>query len=387
MTILPGATLGMLGGGQLGRMFTAAARTMGYQVIVLDPDPDSPAGQLATRHLHAAYDDATALDNLANNCSAVSTEFENVPAHALEALADRCVVRPAAKAVQTTQDRIHEKTFLRDAGFPTSAFTVIRTGQDLEQGMRTPGAPAVLKISRLGYDGKGQAVVNGIEEVRRAWESMKHEPCVLESLVPLDTEISVVLGRGEDGDVATFPVGENTHRQGILDTTVVPANIPEMLAREAEEMARRVAERLEYIGVMAVEFFVSRGKLLVNEIAPRPHNSGHYTLDACATSQFEQQVRALCGLPLGETRLLSPVAMVNLLGDLWREGRPPDWEVVLRHPNAKLHLYGKREPRPGRKMGHYTVLASDRDKAFRLAHRIQEELRAKAEGRRNSKVS
>lgn len=385
--ILPGATLGMLGGGQLGRLYTVAARTMGYEVIVLDPAPDSPAGRLATRHLRAAYDDPAALDELAKNCAAVSIEFENVPAASLEALARRCVVHPSASAVLTTQDRIREKRFLCDAGFPTPAFAAIRTEQDLERGLRDVGTPALLKVSRHGYDGKGQAAVDGIEAARRAWESTRREPCVLEARVPLDTEISVVLARGADGAVAAFPVAQNTHRDGILDVTVVPADVPPTLAHEADLMARGVAEKLGYVGVMAVEFFVARGKLLVNEIAPRPHNSGHYTLDACVTSQFDQQVRALCGLPLGDTRLLSPAVMVNLLGDLWRQGSAPAWNAVLSHPNARLHLYGKREPRPGRKMGHYTVLGRDRDELVRLARRIQEQLQGVAARRHDSKAS
>jgi len=372
--ILPGATLGMLGGGQLGRMFTVAARTMGYEVVVLDPDPASPAGALASEHVRAPYEDPAALERLARTCAAVTTEFENVPAAALERLARDCVVRPGARAVAITQDRIHEKTFLRDSGFATAPFAVIQAEADLEPGFAGIGAPALLKVSRFGYDGKGQARVGSEAEARAAWASMQGEPCVLERLVPLDVEISVVLARASDGTVATWPVGENRHRNGILDVTVVPARVSEALARQAETVAREIAARLEYVGVLAVEFFVSEGRLLVNEIAPRPHNSGHYTLDACVTSQFEQQVRAVCGLPLGETRLLSPVAMVNLLGDLWRDGRPPPWGELLNHPNAKLHLYGKREARVGRKMGHCNVLATSAEEALRLAVSIHERL-------------
>jgi 5-(carboxyamino)imidazole ribonucleotide synthase len=372
--ILPGATLGMLGGGQLGRMFTIAARTMGYEVIVLDPDPDSPAGKLATDHVCADYQDPAALDYLAKTCAAVSTEFENVPAATLEALARKCVVRPGARAVAITQDRIHEKTFLRDNGFPTAKFAVIRSADDLAAGLAAVGSPALLKVSRFGYDGKGQARVASLEEARAAWEAMRREPCVLESLVPLDTEVSVVLARGVDGAVAAYPVSENTHAGGILDITVVPARVSANLARAAEDMARNVAVGLDYVGVMAVEFFVSNGRLLVNEIAPRPHNSGHYTLDASATTQFEQQVRALCGLPLGDTRLLAPVVMVNLLGDLWRDGHAPPWAELFAHPNAKLHLYGKREARPGRKMGHFNVLAATGDEALATAVAIKRAL-------------
>ncbi len=372
--ILPGATLGMLGGGQLGRMFTIAARTMGYEVIVLDPDPDSPAGKLATDHVCADYQDPAALDYLAKTCAAVSTEFENVPAATLEALAKKCVVRPGARAVAITQDRIHEKTFLRDHRFPTAKFAVIRSADDLAAGLAAVGSPALLKVSRFGYDGKGQARVASLAEALVAWEAMKREPCVLESLVPLDTEVSVVLARGVDGAVATWPVSENTHADGILDITVVPAQVSDAIARAAEEMARNVAIGLDYVGVMAVEFFVSGGMLMVNEIAPRPHNSGHYTLDASATTQFEQQVRALCGLPLGDTRLLTPVVMVNLLGDLWRDGHAPSWAELFAHPNAKLHLYGKREARPGRKMGHFNVLAATGDEALATAVAIKRAL-------------
>jgi 5-(carboxyamino)imidazole ribonucleotide synthase len=371
--ILPGATLGMLGGGQLGRMFTIAARTMGYNVVVLDPDPDSPAGKLATDHVCADYRDPTALEYLARTCDAVSTEFENVPAATLEWLAQRCIVRPGARAVSITQDRIHEKTFLRDARFPTAPFALIREAADLEAGIARVGAPAVLKVSRFGYDGKGQARVANLEQARAAWESMKREPCVLERLVPLDVELSVVLARGVDGKLASYPVCENAHANGILDVTVVPARVGAALAAEAEDIAERIAGKLEYAGVMAVEFFVSGRTLAVNEIAPRPHNSGHYTLDACVTTQFEQQVRALCGLPLGETRLLSPVVMVNLLGDLWTQGTPP-WQQLLAHPGAKLHLYGKSEARPGRKMGHYNLLAPSVEEALAAALRIKREL-------------
>ena len=343
--LLPGATLGMLGGGQLGRMFTIAARTMGYNVVVLDPDPDSPAGELATDPVCADYQDPAALDYLAKTCAAVSTEFENVPAATLEQLARQCVVRPGARAVAITQDRIQELA-----------------------------PPALLKVSRFGYDGKGQAGIATADEAGRVWESLGREACVLEQRVSLDTEVSVVLARGEDGSMVTWPVAENSHRHGILDTTRVPARVPALIAEQAITTARDIAARLEYVGVLAVEFFVSHGRLLVNEIAPRPHNSGHYTLDACVTDQFEQQVRALCGLPLGDTRLLSPVVMVNLLGDLWRDGHAPPWEALLGRTNAKLHLYGKNQPRPGRKMGHYSVLAPVLDDAYAQALEIRQAL-------------
>lgn len=360
--ILPGATLGMLGGGQLGRMFTVAARTMGYRVIVLDPNPQSPAGEIADEHVRADYADTAALDKLARECAAATTEFENVPAATLERLARRCVVRPGSRAVAITQDRIHEKTFLRDRGFATAPFAVVRSSTDLEEAFAELGGPAILKLARFGYDGKGQAVVRNLNQARAAWNAMKHEPCVLEKKVPLDSEVSVVLARGINNEVALYPLSENTHVNGILDVSVAPARVSATHAAAAQAAAKKIAARLDYVGVLAVEFFISRGKLLVNEIAPRPHNSGHYTIDACVTSQFEQQVRALCGLPLGDTRLLSPVAMVNLLGDLWNGGEPR-WERILKNPSTKLHLYGKRVAGAGRKMGHYTCLAATAAKA------------------------
>jgi 5-(carboxyamino)imidazole ribonucleotide synthase len=365
--ILPGATLGVLGGGQLGRMFTLQARTMGYTVVVLDPDPTSPAGQLADRHLRAGYTDQTALDQLARECAAVTTEFENVPAEALERLAAWARVRPPVAAVAIAQDRIAEKRFLERHGFATAPFRAVTCEADLAAAVRAVGTPAVLKTSRMGYDGKGQAVVDRAEEASAAFAALGSVPCVLEERLALEREVSVVLARGDDGTVAPFPVGENVHRDGILETTVVPARIPAALAEAAVDLAGRAAAALEYVGVLGVELFVANGgSLYVNELAPRPHNSGHYTLDACSTDQFEQQVRALCGLPLAQPRLLTPVAMVNLLGDLWAGG-PPRWEEVFRRPGMRLHLYGKTEARPGRKMGHLNCLADTPDRALALA--------------------
>jgi 5-(carboxyamino)imidazole ribonucleotide synthase len=365
--ILPGATLGVLGGGQLGRMFVLQARTMGYRVMVLDPDPGSPAGQMADVHLRAAYSDPHALDRLAAACAAVTTEFENVPAEALERLERSCRVRPPVKAVALAQDRISEKSFLERAGFRTAPFHPARNEEELGAALRTVKLPALLKTSRLGYDGKGQAPIERPEEALTAYGALGQVECVLEERLALETELSVVLARGDDGAIATFPVGENRHRDGILETTVVPARIPQHTADEALATARRIAGALEYVGVLGVEMFVANGgRIYVNEIAPRPHNSGHYTLDACSTDQFEQQLRALCGLPLAEPRLLTPVAMVNLLGDLWQAG-PPRWDELFRRPGVRLHLYGKAEPRPGRKMGHLNCLADDPDRALALA--------------------
>ncbi len=359
--ILPPANLGLLGGGQLGRFFVQAARKLGYRVWVLDPDPDSPAGHIADRHLAAAYDDRPALDALAAHCAAITTEFENVPAPSLEYLARTVYVAPAAAAVAVCQDRIAEKDFLRRHGLPQGPWAAIHGAADIEAADSTL-FPGILKVARFGYDGKGQSRVNTRDEALAAFHRNTDKTCVLEALLPLDTEVSVVLARGKDGQTECFPVAENSHRHGILDVSIVPARIPAALAENARQCALQIATALDYVGTLAVEFFISHGKLCVNEMAPRPHNSGHYTLDACQTSQYAQQVRALCGLPLGEPSASSVAVMVNLLGDLWfdsGEAREPDWPALLAIPELSLHLYGKSEARPGRKMGHFTVLGSD----------------------------
>lgn len=365
--ILPGATLGLLGGGQLGRMFTSRARSMGYRVWVLDPDPASPAGHLADRHLVAPYDDRAALQDLAAGCAVVTTEFENVPAATLTLLQASVPVFPPPAAVAIAQDRILEKGFLAAHGFPTTRFAPVEHESDIEPAWHEVGGPALLKTSRLGYDGKGQAAVLSPAEVREAFHRFGKASCVLERRLTLETELSVVLARNQQGSIAAFPVGENRHVDGILDTTMVPAAISADLAVEARHVAAGVAAALEYVGVLGVELFVANGgRVYVNEIAPRPHNSGHFTLDACVTCQFEQQLRAICDLPFGATALLSPVAMINLLGDLWEHGEP-HWGRLLRDPGAKLHLYGKREPRPGRKMGHVNVLGTSGPEALERA--------------------
>lgn len=370
LPILPGATLGILGGGQLGRMFTIAARTMGYRVMVLDPDTSSPAGQMADVHLKADYTDAAALAQLGAACAAVTTEFENVPAASLIALAQYCRVSPGADAVAIVQDRSHEKSWLAQNGFATAPFALVYSEGDLDAALAETGTPALLKVARFGYDGKGQARVTTREEARAAFREFGEQPCVLEGFVQLEREVSVVLARSDAGECRLFPVAENRHADGILDVSIVPARVPEALAEQARAMARDVADKLGYVGVMAVEFFVADGKLMVNEIAPRPHNSGHYTLDACVTDQFEQQVRALCNLPLGDARLLSPVVMVNILGDRWHDSGP-HWDALLAHPNIKLHLYGKEAARPGRKMGHFNVLDADPAAALQLAEQMR----------------
>jgi 5-(carboxyamino)imidazole ribonucleotide synthase len=375
--ILPGAVVGVLGGGQLGRMFTLQARTMGYGVVVLDPDPQSPAGAVADRHICALYDDEQALADLGASCAAITTEFENVPATALDTLARTAVVRPPVQTVATAQDRIAEKSFLQVHGIPTARFHPVRDRAEVKTAVASVGLPALLKTSRLGYDGKGQAAVEHESDALAAFLGFKEVPCVLERRLTLERELSVVLARGADGDVASFPVGENRHRDGILETTVVPARVSDSLTREAAELATGLAEELEYIGVLGVELFVADGgKLLVNEIAPRPHNSGHYTMDACSADQFEQQLRALCGLPLAQPWLMSPVAMVNLLGDLWTDGEPR-WEEALRRPGVRLHLYGKAEARPGRKMGHLNCLGTNPDRALATALETREALRSR----------
>ena len=373
LPILPGATLGILGGGQLGRMFTIAARTVGYKVMVLDPDCASPAGQMADVHLQADYTDHGALRQLGAACAAVTTEFENVPSASLIELANHCRVSPSAPCVAIAQDRSHEKSWLATHGFATAPFALVYNEGDLDAGLADTGTPAILKVARFGYDGKGQARVGTREEARAAFREFGAQPCVLEGLVKLEREISIVLARDDAGQCALYPVAENHHETGILDVSIVPARVPDTLADEARAMARAIADKLGYVGVMAVEFFVADGRLLVNEIAPRPHNSGHYTLDACVTDQFEQQVRALCGLPLGDTRLLSPVTMVNILGDRWQNGGP-HWGALLAHPNIKLHLYGKETARPGRKMGHFNVLDADPASALQLAERMRDAL-------------
>ena len=371
--IRPGATLGLLGGGQLGRMFTVAARTLGYRVTVLDPDPLSPAAEFATGHLNTAYIHPASLDELARTCAAVTTEFENAPAEALLALAERTVVRPSGNAVAVAQDRSREKGFLASHGLPVGPYADVRGEADFDAALARAKLPAILKTARFGYDGKGQATIATREDLARVFGEWKRVPCVLEERLALDMEISVILARAADGEVAVFPVAENRHTDGILDVTIAPARVPKALAEQATELATRLAHALDYVGVLAVEMFLVEGRLLVNEIAPRPHNSGHYTIDACRTSQFEQQVRVLCGLPLGDPTLHTPAVMVNLLGDIWGGGEPR-WEAVLRHAGAHLHLYGKREARPGRKMGHVTVCEAGLEHALEVAMAIRHDL-------------
>lgn len=373
MYIKPGAMLGLLGGGQLGRMFTMAAQQMGYRVTVLDPATESPAGSIAERHLQADYLDEQALDELRSTCAAVTIEFENVPAQALHYLAQRCIVSPDAESVSIVQNRILEKQFLAENDFPVGPFIVIHNEHALS---RTDSSliPGILKASQFGYDGKGQIQIDNAESLPEALSKLGNKPCVLEKRLPLDHEISVILARNSLNQVVFFPVPENRHEQGILDMSIIPATLPDKTIEEARAIAQRIAIRLNYIGVLCVEFFVlTNGQVLVNEIAPRPHNSGHYSLNACITSQFEQQVRVLCGLPHGSTQLTQAAVMTNILGDLWKNNDPA-WDRILSNPQAKLHLYGKHEAKPGRKMGHFTVLADTVEAALRQSAQIRLDL-------------
>ncbi|MEO7728024.1 MAG: 5-(carboxyamino)imidazole ribonucleotide synthase [Burkholderiales bacterium] len=377
--ILPGAWLGMLGGGQLGRLFTVAARTMGYRVMVIDPDRVCPAAAVADRHLCADFADRAALAEMARTCSAATTEFENVPAPALDFLARDIPVRPRGVHVAIAQDRKREKEFLAAQGIVVAPYRAIHHSADLADAAVCDLLPGILKCSRSGYDGKGQRSVVSVQEAHTAFNDVGGVPCVLEKRLALQTEISVVVARGADGATATYPVAENTHCDGILDFSVVPARVSGAIADEARSLAMHIAQCLDYCGVMCVEYFVlADGGLVVNEIAPRPHNSGHYTIDACATSQFAQQVRVLAGLPLGDTGLLVPAVMVNLLGDLWRCGEPR-WTTVLQNHCTRLHLYGKSEARAGRKMGHYTLLGTAAEDCRVSALQIKRALEAAAQ--------
>lgn len=372
--ILPGSTLGVLGSGQLGRMFAMAARRMGYRVHTYSPDTDTPTGQIADLEVTADYLDLDRVREFARGVEVVSFEFENVPAATAQAAAECTLVRPAGNVLHIAQHRLREKTFLSQSGFPVAPFEVIRSAEELRAAIGRIGCPAVLKTAGFGYDGKGQVKIFSPDEVDDAWTKLKTNEAVLEGFIQFEKEISVVAARGLDGEFVPFDVLENQHSNHILDVTFCPAHISPKAVIEAKEIARGIMEKLDVVGVLCVEFFLAPGdKLIVNELAPRPHNSGHLTIDACVTSQFEQQLRAVCGLPLGSTDLLRPAAMVNLLGDVWEPG-PPDWSAVCGLQDVKIHLYGKLEPRAGRKMGHLTVLADTPDGAARKAKAAREAL-------------
>jgi 5-(carboxyamino)imidazole ribonucleotide synthase len=372
--ILPGATIGVLGSGQLGRMFAIAARRMGYRVHTFSPDLDTPTGQIADLEVVAPYDDLDAVAKFARNVSVVTFEFENVPTGTAQA-AQRCApVRPDGSILHTTQQRIREKAFLRRTGLPVTPYREVQSLGELQQAVFELGCPSVLKTAAFGYDGKGQVRIESPDQLAKAWNAIGQQEAVLEAFIDFDREISVVAARGDDGQFVHYGAVENEHSRHILDISVAPARVPPQVAQEAVEMTRCILEKLGVVGTLCVEFFVTRdGKLLINELAPRPHNSGHLTIDACVTSQFEQQLRAVCGLPLGSTAQHRPAAMANLLGDLWSNGEP-NWRAACAFPDVKLHLYGKLEPRPGRKMGHLTALNHDSGDAYQMVLQARQSL-------------
>ena len=381
--ILPGATVGVLGSGQLGRMFAIAARRMGYRVHTFSPDSDTPTGQIADLEIEAAYEDLDAVQAFARGVDVVTFEFENVPFATVEAAQSYAPVRPRGEVLHITQNRLREKQWLASHGFPVAPFAHIRVLDDLVNALKTVGAPAILKTAGFGYDGKGQTKIDNVNFAHEAFAQLNGADGVLEQLVDFEKEVSVVAARGVDGSFAHYGVVENQHTAGILDLTIAPAAIEVCIAQEAVAIAEAVLRELDVVGVLCVEFFVtSGGDLIINELAPRPHNSGHWTFDACVTSQFEQQLRAVCGLPLGSTQILQPSAMSNLLGDLWfdsdNEYSIPDWGAALRFPDVKLHLYGKTEARHGRKMGHLTALAETAEAAAQLANAARAALLQKA---------
>ncbi|HRJ72646.1 MAG TPA: 5-(carboxyamino)imidazole ribonucleotide synthase [Terrimicrobiaceae bacterium] len=363
ISIGPGATVGILGGGQLGRMFGMAARRMGYRMHAFEPNSDSPAGQVSDVEINAPYGDTAAVAQFARGVDVISFEFENIPVSAIEAAAALRPLRPRGEVLHICQNREREKAFLHARGFPHAPFAVVDSAESLKSALERIGTPAVLKTADFGYDGKGQIKLGDDAAAADVWAAFQAPRGVLEAWIPFAAELSVVVARGLDGQTLAFPPSENVHKHHILDLSIAPARFEASVIAEASRIARDITAALDVVGLLAVEFFLTQdGRLLVNELAPRPHNSGHFTLDACVTSQFEQQLRAVCGLPLGSPDLLSPVVMWNLLGHLWKDGEP-DWKVILEEPRAKLHLYGKAEARPGRKMGHVCVLA-DVDEAL-----------------------
>lgn len=361
--ILPGATVGVLGSGQLGRMFAIAARKMGYRVHTYSPEDDTPTGQVADMEFCAAYSDLDSVRSFAQGVQAVTFEFENVPFATAQAAEQIAPVRPSGAVLHVTQHRLREKTFLRDSGFPVTPFIAVHSLEELQEAVKAQPLPGVLKTAGFGYDGKGQVKITAGEQIEAAWKRVATDEAVLEAFVDFQCEVSVVAARGGDGSFAHFGVIENRHANHILDVSISPARVSEKVRRDAVEITKGILEKLGVVGVLCVEFFVTNDdRLLVNELAPRPHNSGHLTFDACVTSQFEQQLRAVCGLPLGSTRQHRPAAMANLLGDLWEHGEP-DWAAALAMPDVKLHLYGKAAPRVGRKMGHLTAMANSVEEA------------------------
>lgn len=369
---VPGASIGIVGGGQLGRMLAAEARRMGYRVGVFDPDPESPAALLADRHWCFGFSEQKALAEFADASDIITYEFENVPAESLTFLEARRPVSPSPEILRICQDRLQEKAFLVRQNCPVAPFYPVLRSEDLSEALRVVGAPALLKTARLGYDGKGQAEILTPSNGEDAWRQLGGVPAVLEKKVGLEAELSAIVGRSATGSVAVFPIPRNFHRDGIFDYSIVPSGLSEEIEDAAKEIAVRIASALRLVGVLAVEFFLAEGgRLLVNELAPRPHNSGHFSLEGCVTSQFEQQLRAIAGLPLGDVSLRGPILLRNILGDVWSEGEP-DWASLLSLPGLRLHLYGKSRPRTKRKMGHYAVVASAIEDAREIDRQAQE---------------
>jgi len=372
--IPPNSIIGVFGSGQLGRMFALEARKMGYRVHTFSPDTDTPTGQIADYEICAAYEDLDAVRRFAESVDVVTFEFENVPSVCIETASRFVEVHPKGEILHTTQNRLREKTFLRRSGFPHADFRHIATLEDLKKAITEIGLPCVLKTAGFGYDGKGQTKINSPNDIEKAFANLKNQDAVLESFVEFEKEVSVVAVRDAKGNFAHYGVIENEHANHILDVSFAPAFCSDKVFNEAVEIARSVAETLDYVGTLCVEFFLTKDeKLLINELAPRPHNSGHLTFDACVTSQFEQQLRAVCGLPLGSTEFLRPAAMANLLGDVWQNGEP-DWSQALQFPELKLHLYGKAEARKGRKMGHLTAFGQTAQQATETVRGVRRSL-------------
>lgn len=360
---LPGSVIGVLGSGQLGRMFAMAARQMGYRVHTFSPDTDTPAGQVADKEISASFEDMGAIRTFAQGVQVVTFEFENIPVEAVNEAQKWAPVFPGGEVLHTAQHRLREKMFLSRSGFPVVPFEHVKSEADVMSALKKIGTPAVLKSAGFGYDGKGQKKIESMNDAKAAYQAVGAGESVVEAFIAFDQELSVISARSWKGDVVQFASFGNDHASHILDVTVSPAPVKDSVKKEAAQIAHGVMEALNVVGVLCVEFFLTKsGKLLINELAPRPHNSGHLTIDACLTSQFEQQLRAVCGLPLGATDLIKPAAMANLLGEVWGGGEPR-WEKALAQPGLKLHLYGKSEARPGRKMGHLTVLADSVDEA------------------------
>jgi 5-(carboxyamino)imidazole ribonucleotide synthase len=376
-TLLPGATIGVMGGGQLGRMFAIAARRMGYRVHTFSPEENGPAAQFSDRATAASYEDEAAVTGFARAIDVLTFEFENIPRRTIEWAAREQVVRPGGEVVLIAQNRLREKEFLAGANFPVAPFRRVASVADLTSALEAIGRPSILKGAAFGYDGKGQQRIDPETDLHAIWSEREDAECVVERVIDFEKEISVIVARGADGQTAVFPVCENIHRHHILDLTLAPARIAERFAEGARDLACEVAKRLDLVGLLAVEMFLQdNGELIINELAPRPHNSGHWTIEGCVTSQFEQHVRAVCGLPLGRTDALRPAAMANLLGEIWAEGEP-DWAAALAEPDVHLHLYGKREPRARRKMGHLTARATTIEAAAANVQQARHNLRRK----------